>query len=179
MMNSKSEDKDTVGRFWLVGIRVDPNFPTPDFYTLLRADPEYWPIVYNGQIVLFRDIENAQDALDLYLRSQGLPTARAPLDPALTLDFAQALYLLTSQSSDDTACLLNLINTILDMLKAVSVNPPRTYRSYLSQIADHLTFNREFGSLLKTQNLERVKIIEAIQWALGAIVTKSGFFPKG
>jgi hypothetical protein len=165
-------------RFWLVGLRLDPNFPNPDFYTLLRDDPAYWPIMYQGQIIFFHDVGMAQEALDFYLHHLSLPPSHAPTEPTLILDFAQALYLLSKESLDETSCLLNIINTLLDMLKAASVELPAMYRADLHEIADHLTFSKEFESFLKDQQLERAEVIEALQWALGAVLTKAMFFPK-
>ena len=165
-------------RFWLVGLRLDPNFPHPDFYTVLRDEPEYWPIVYEGQIIFFQKAEVAQDALDFYLGHLRLPPANVPTEPTLILDFAEGLYLLSKESRDEVSCVLNIINTLLDMLDAACVRVPTKYRAELHQIADHLTFSKELGSLFNDQKLERAEIIEALQWGLGAVLTKSMFFPK-
>ena len=165
-------------RFWLVGLRLDPNFPYPDFYTVLRDEPEYWPIVYEGQIIFFQKAEVAQDALDFYLEHLCLPPANAPTEPTVIIDFAEGLYLLSKEFSDEASCVLSIINTLLDMLDAACVRVPTKYRAELHQIADHLTFSKELGSVFNDQNFERTEIIEALQWGLGAVLTKSMFFPK-
>lgn len=164
--------------FWLVGVRLDPNFSHPDFYTMVTDNPAYWPITYKNQIILFQALSARQAALDFYLGQLGLPPKSAPEEPTLILDFAQAFYLLSQESSDEESCLLNIINTVLDMLKATSVAVPAMYRADLHQLADHLTFNREFASFLKDQQLDRTEIIEALQWSLGAVLSRSMFFPK-
>jgi len=166
------------GTFWLIGFRLDPNFSYPDFYTVVREDPAYWPITYKDQIILFQEAKTAQDALDFYIRHSRLPSSSVTDTPTMVLDFAQALYVLSKASRDETSCVLNIINSLLDMLKAVSIELPPLYHSDLYLLADHLTFSKEFGSFINDQQLNRGEIIEALQWALGAVLTKSMFFPK-
>ncbi len=164
--------------FWLVGLRLDPNFPGPDFYTVLRDAPAYWPIMYRGQIIFFQKAEDAQEALDFCLHHLTLPPGTAPRDPALVLDFAQALYLLSTESKDEASCLLNVVNTLLDMLDAGSVEVPAKYRADFHQVADHLTFSKDLESLFRGNELDRIDIVGALQWGLGAVLTRAMFFPK-
>jgi hypothetical protein len=165
-------------RFRLVGVRLDPNFPSPDFYTVLRDEPADWPILYEGQIIFFHKPEEAQEALDFYLHHLGLPPGTVPTEPDVILDFAQALYLLSTESRDEACCVLNVVNTLLDMLQAAAVKLPAKYRADLHRIADHLTFNKEFGSFLQDRQPGRAEVIEALQWALGGVMTRAMFFPK-
>lgn len=169
---------ETSLQFWLVGLRLDPNSSCPDFFMLLRDHPEYWPITLQGQIIFFQEAEAVQFVLDLYLRALGLPPSRAPTEIYLVLDFAKAFHLLSEQSRDEKSCVLNIINTLLDMLKATSITIPAMYREDLHQLADHLTFSPDFGTFIKNEQLGRAELIEALQWALGAVMTRATFLPK-
>jgi hypothetical protein len=175
---TSTAEEEQAPRFWLVGLRLDPNFSYPDFHTVLQDKPAYWPIMYEGQIIFFQKAEAAQEALDFYLRYLGLPPSGVPTEPALTLDFAQALYLLSSGFRDEASYVLNIINTLLDMFDAASITLPAKYRFVLHQAADHLTFSKEIESLFNDRALNRAEVIEAIQWGLGAVLTKAMFFPK-
>ncbi len=55
---------------------------------------------------------------------------------------------------------------------------PAKAREALHRTADHLTFSKDFAPLLADPSLTRAGIIEALQWALGAVMTKAMFFPK-
>lgn len=164
-------------RFWLVGVRLDPNAPQPDFYALLRDNPAYWPIQHNGQIVFFSEARHAPAALAFALPDVRLPVGGLPTDPTLILDIARALWLLSTERADESCCVLNLINALLDMLAAAAVEPPLRHLSALRTLADHLTFTPAFAPLLDAAS-NRAEAIEAVQWALGAVMTKAMFFPK-
>lgn len=167
-----------VGQLSLVGLRMDPNFGDSDFYTILLDDHDYWPITYNGYIIFFQKLEAAQIALDLYSNGTSFGKLIAPNQITLVCDFAQVFYLLSKKTTDDSSYILNTINILLDMLKATSVYIPPFYKDDLQSLADHLTFEKEFKNFLEELKLESSEIIEAIQWALGAVISKSMFIPK-
>jgi hypothetical protein len=163
--------------FWLAGLRLDPNTPHPDFYTLLRDDPAYWPIQHEGQIVFFHEAAAAPAVLAFALPELRLPPGALPTEPTLVLDIAQALWLLSTEPADESCCVLNLINALLDMLAAAALEPPARHRTALHRLADHLTFTPAFAPLLDGA-LKRTDTVESLQWALGAVMTKAMFFPK-
>jgi len=171
--------KSTPGvKLSLVGYRMDPNFPEPDFFTLTLDDEDDAPILFAGRIILFHEPDQAQTALDLYLADKALPAQVAPTELTVVYDYAQALYHLATRSRDESAFIVNVVNNLLDLLKAASIGIPQPYKGDLHALADHLTFDRDYGDFLKANELSRGDLIEAVQWGLGAAMTKAMFVPK-
>jgi hypothetical protein len=93
----------------------------------------------------------------------------------LTCDINKVLRLITLNSIDKDATLINFMNIFFDIINALNIVIPNEYKNVLYLIADHLTFNRRFGSFLKQNKLSREDIINAIYWLNGAIISNSQF----
>jgi hypothetical protein len=174
------------GTLHLIGFRVDPNLPDPDFYVLTTGLNGDVPLLHEGQIILFQQPGAAQDALRLAFpdqadradRSDQAGERRPPADLAVVVDLAEVFYLLTSQTRDESGAILQAVNLLLDFLSATEVVVPPLYRADLHELADHLTFGKSFGELFDTAS-DRAGTVEAVQWALGAVMSRSMFVPKG
>jgi hypothetical protein len=160
----------------LIGFRVDPNLPEPDFYVLTTGLNGDVPLLYEGQIILFQQPGAAPAALRQAFQGQAAQR-QVPTDLAMVVDLAQVFYLLTSESRDESAFILNAVNLLLDFLAAAKVVVPPLYRADLHELADHLTFEKSFGELFETRS-DRTQAVEAVQWALGAVMSKSMFVPR-
>lgn len=160
----------------LIGFRVDPHLPEPDFYVLTTGLNGDVPLLYDGQIILFQQPGAAQDALRQAFQDQAT-RRQAPTELAMVVDLAQVFYLLSVERRDESAFILNAVNLLLDFLKAAEVAVPPLYRAELHELADHLTFDKSFGELFDT-TFDRAHAVEALQWALGAVMSKSMFVPR-
>lgn len=60
-----------------------------------------------------------------------------------------------------------------DLIGAVKVQMPDEYKSALYNLADHLTFNREFGDFIKEKGISREMITHAILWCVGAVTVNA------
>lgn len=156
---------------WLIGFRVDPDREQPEFYTLVIGDDER-PLLADGRIVLFTDPELATEALEL----ADIDVHRLgplPSEVCLVCDVAEALYLLDSQTVDPSATIINLLNTLFDMVKGVGEVMPPEFKKVLYPLADHLTFEREFGSFIDQEHITRSAATDGIYWCLGVMFAYS------
>jgi hypothetical protein len=173
-----NEQSNDSGSMWLVGFRIDPNYPEPDFYTILLQDRSDQPILHQGQIIFFADFNDRQLALELDSEFAKIQNQTAPGELYLVYDIANVLYLVSNESRDESASIVNFLNVLFDMLKSVSVSIPSRYKTVLYQVADHLTFDKDFGDFLEAEGIARTEVVEAIQWGIGSVITKSTFVPK-
>ncbi|NER21907.1 MAG: hypothetical protein F6J86_19065 [Symploca sp. SIO1B1] len=165
-------------QIWLIGFRFNPNYTAPDFYTLLLEEKEEQPISSNGQIILFQDPDYAQAALELDSEFSTLSSQIAPTEVYLNLDFANMLYTISSENYDESGGIIECLNTLFDMLKCASISIPSHYKEKLFSLANHLTFDKDFSVLFVENESLRNSTVEAIQWAIGAVISKSTFFSK-
>lgn len=96
-----------------------------------------------------------------------------PAEPALIVDLAAVLFLIENETFDDSAVILNCLNTIFDLLPSAGKKLSEERKNLLWKFADHLTFEKEFGQYLAANSISRESIIDALTWCVGAIVTKS------
>lgn len=169
---------DNLKEIWIVGFRIDPNYTEPDFYTILLEERDDQPISHDEQIIFFHKIHDAQIALEFDSLYSTMNNCNAPNEVYCVLDVAQSLYLIYEQSIDNSAEIVSFLNVLFDLLKSVSIQMPTEYKTILFKLADHLTFNREFGDFIEAEGITRKQLIEAIQWGVGAVITKSTFVPK-
>ena len=170
--------KNTSYQIRLIGLRFDPEYIEPDFYTLLLEERELLPISSDEQIIFFYTPDFAQKALELDSNFSKLESQIASKEVSENLDFASMFYLIAYECYDKLCCIVDCLNTLFDMLKAASIPIPPHYQRLLYPFADHLTFEQDFSAFLANDENMRNKLIEAIQWATGAIISKSTFFPK-
>src|SRR5262245_21941039 len=156
----------------LVGFRLWPENENPDWYTLFTYGKEDIPIMDNDRLVFFKSV----DLIDrIYAMFDNSIKRHYPLPSEIDLvcDVADMLYVVNHQDSDGSATILNGLNTIFDLLKAIQMTLPAEYKGILYRLADHMTFNREFGAYLRQNAVTREAITNAILWAIGAITIRS------
>jgi hypothetical protein len=156
----------------LVGFRLSPDSENPDWYTLFTYGEEDIPIRDNDRLVFFKSVDLIDRAYAMFDNSiKRLYPPPSEID--LVCDVADMLYVVNHQDSDGSATILNGLNTIFDLLKAIRMSLPAEYKDILYRFADHLTFNREFGAYLSQNAVTRQAITNAILWAIGAITVRS------
>jgi hypothetical protein len=156
----------------LVGFRLSPDSEKPDWYTLFTYGEKDIPVMDNDQVVFFKSldlVDRAHALFDDNINSLFPP----PSEPDLICDVAEMLYIINNEDRDESATIVNGLNTILDLVKATQINLPAECKEILYRLADHLTFNREFGAYLNQNAVTREAITNAIIWGIGAITIKS------
>lgn len=159
-------------KLYLFGFRIDPDREDPEIYTLFIYGEQERPLVADGYIVFFSQPDLAISALKLCkidTSQLGMP----PTEVALLCDIAEMLHLIRYKDIDDSATILNCLNTVFDLVKATLLPLPNDYKRVLYSFADHLTFEQEFASFLTQHEIERSMIENAIMWCMGAVMSKS------
>lgn len=145
----------------------------PDVYTLITSGGEIdRPIVQHKTIIFFPSQSLASSALTLAepdLKRLGPP----PQEVALVCTPKEMLRLVEDETIDETAEILNNLNTFFDLLAAVKIPLPENYKRMLYDFADHLTFEREFGTFLEEQQIERSALREAMEWLIDTVFSNS------
>ncbi|MFM9263953.1 hypothetical protein [Tychonema sp. BBK16] len=157
---------------WLCGFRIDPETEAPNLYTLIAYGEQEPPLVAGGQLVFFSRPELAINALqlcDIDVTTLGMP----PTEIDAICDIAETLYLLDAEDIDESDTIVNCLNTLFDLVKAILMPMPTEYKRVLYAFADHLTFEQEFASFLNEEDIQRSEIVNAILWCVGAITAKS------
>jgi hypothetical protein len=160
---------------YLVGFCLNANEHESDLWTLITSGGDIdRPIVADSKIIFFNDPELAPAALELAdndLKQLG----PAPQEVVLVCNVPEMLHLVDTESADETATILNCLNTFFDLLEAVKQPLPPDYKRILYAFADHLTFHREFGTFLEEQQIDQTMLREAIEWCIETIFSRSKF----
>ena len=169
-----SKDIDGVS---IIGFRINSESRSLDVYTLMTYGAIEAPLVVDGQLVFFRSPSSAAVAYDLF-EEDIKNVSSLPTEVDAMCDVAEMLYLINHQDRDETATVLNCLNTLFDLVTATRTSMPIAYKKILYDFADHLTFNQEFADYIHQQGLNKTTITDAILWCIGAIVVNSRVLPS-
>ena len=171
-MNEKIEQPH-IDSVYLIGFRINPDSEAPEFYTLVDCSGDKdRTLTVDNDLIFFAKLEQKQQAFELF--SKNIKKGFAVSDEVdLVADLAGALYLIENEDLDDSAIILNLLNTIFDLLYSADKQLSDDKKSLLWGFADHLTFEKEFKQYLSSNSINRQSIIDAILWSVGAIVSRS------
>lgn len=158
-------------RLYIVGFRLGPDSDgAPEVYAVCVGDDR--PVSADGRIVWFTTIGLAAQAVGLdddpRVRSLAVPSELHGM-----YDVALALRRLADETTDPDATIINVLNLLLDFLAATPVAWIPEIGSLLHPLADRLTFHREFGTFIDQSDSGRIAILDAVRWAVGAIVLHS------
>ncbi|MBE9114757.1 hypothetical protein IQ249_02490 [Lusitaniella coriacea LEGE 07157] len=157
---------------YLIGFRINPENEEPEAYTILLFGETNRPILINDYIVFFSKPEFARFAVESSEPSL-MEYLSVPKDVELVVDIAQTLYLINSEDIDLDSTILDFLNIFVDLIQPFDSSMPKSYKTQLSALAAHLTFEREFASFLLQENIERSLITNAVLWLIGKIIAKS------
>jgi hypothetical protein len=155
----------------LVGLRLDPQYDGPQFYTLLAVggDNER-PITTDGHIIFFARPELAAKAL---ARDPALATlGAAPQDMETFCDVAQTLHLVNAQDADPEGVILECLLIFDDLVRATRLHMPDRYQGLLTELAARLTERAPLRNIFHNHAL-REHVEDALLWCIGAIAVKS------
>jgi hypothetical protein len=156
----------------LIGFRLDADSDEPSLHTLLFYGERDVPLMQNDRIVFFTAPELADVAYELggdIARKLGPP----PTEVCLVCDFVETLRLIRFEGYDNSATILDFLNTVFDLVKVTTHQIPSEYKTILFNFADHLTFHKEFASFFMENRIERDNVVNGILWCLGAVVASA------
>lgn len=161
----------------IVGFRISPDTPVADFYTILWDDGEYMPLDYKGQLLFFSDMSDV-DEVRTYINTELNTPADIGTELYTVYDIVRMFHLFYRGEEDPYACIVNNLNLLLDMLKTASVHMPFFYNDVLCSTADYFTFSTDINQYIKEEEIDRTDLIESVQWAIGAVMSRGIFLPK-
>jgi hypothetical protein len=170
----ETETSKAIGRdnIWIIEILNSSSGINSNVYSIFITGDHDKPLIKDNKVCFF-----TKDKAIEKIHKMGLSILPNdfPEEIDLTYDIDKVLALLTLSSIDKDATLINSINFLLDIINALSIKLPDEYKNALYAFADHLTFNRRFGSFLKQSKISRESIINTIYWINGAIISNACF----
>jgi hypothetical protein len=159
----------------IVGLRISDEASQPDFYCIKISNTcrDYYLCV-NSKLLIFKDAGLVPDVGARLLREQRIVNV-VTSEPDLICDLPGALRLITEEDVDDRAVILNFLNAAFDIVRQVGCVIPGWAERDLYKIADHLTFNKEFSSFLRAENLMRDELCNAICLCAGLVLPRIFF----
>lgn len=170
-----SYSEDNIEQVYLVGIKLQPGAHQADLYALVlyyevAKNDANRPLTHDGRLVLFRSPEQAPAILDLgdsafrkYRPFRGTV--------AYIYDVPSILEVLEHGTQDTAGSIADFIGELLDFVAATGWRLPEEYRDALYALADATTFSKDLVSL--TPEHARKRIIDALLWCLGAVLSRS------
>lgn len=168
-MNKKYEDIDGIS---IIGFRFNADNAEPEVYTLMTYGANEIALNENANLIFYTNLENTEKVFSLFddvVKNK----FSYPTDVDAVCDLANALYLLENENEDNSATILNCLNTIFDLFASININFPEDRRAMLFSLADFLTFEKDFSNYLKESSVNREKIIDSIIWCCGKLITRS------
>ena len=157
---------------WLIGLRIDPDKETSDFFTLIFSGDSDIPLTIDNYIVFFNEIDFLSATIE-----KMFPEIHKKIDisEVYIVDIAQIFYLINLEAIDNSNTILDGLNIIIDLVKASRLTMPDRYKKILFMVADYFTFNKEVSNLFIESNIGKAEVINIILWCIGAIISKTKF----
>ncbi|MES2109354.1 MAG: hypothetical protein V4577_11425 [Bacteroidota bacterium] len=153
---------------WIAEFIFDQSETAIKLYVIFLTGETDKPILSKDKICFY-----SRNAILTKLASLGFSVLSDKLDDeiALSYDVSKVMDLILFRSIDNEASLINAINTLLDMIKAINMNLSEEYRTILYLFADHLTFNRRYGKFLKENKISSDVLKDIFYWINGLILS--------
>jgi hypothetical protein len=120
-MSQNVVQPDEIDGISLVGFRLLPESDSPDWYTLFTYGVKDIPVMDNDQVVFFRSLDLVDKAYAFFDDSiKSLSPPPSELD--YVCDVAEMLYIINNEDRDESATIVNGLNIMFDLLKAIQVN---------------------------------------------------------
>jgi hypothetical protein len=119
------------------------------------------PLRFNEKMVAFREENVCRSAIER-LRGRLPENVQLEQNYDFVVDIPEAIRLVNNENIDQNAVVLNLINTMLDVVKTSHFQLPEEYRILLA-MADRLTFKEDFSEFTQVRGL----LLKAMIWCAG------------
>jgi hypothetical protein len=168
----ESAEQSKIDDISLIGFRIHSDSETPEFYTLFTYGEVDAALRVDKDLAFFTVLEQKQQAFELF-SEEIKQNFSVPDEVDLVADVTATLNLFENKTSDDSAVILNCLNTIFDLLQSADIQLSDERKNLLWKFADHLTFEKGFGQYLTSNSIGRESITDALSWCIGVIVTRS------
>lgn len=171
----KAEEVRTEDEISLIGIRLEVQRDTPEFFFLaFTGDSAMLPLMRDDRILVFTNKRHFRRVISLAGCEESAAEARRN---ELWFGVGRAIVYLERESIDDWACIIESINLLDDLLIAVNLRRPATYAKHLDALADYLTFDRDLDAFFATASFDRHAACDALRWCIGAVFTRITLLP--
>ncbi len=156
----------------LVKMRYQRTDRHADLYTVMIFDKgEHRPLLRKGRMLCCR----RRRTVATLVRKAGFDPVECAcfLRQPWLMDWSRSRDLLEHHSRDNCSTLLDVINLADDILHGLGLDWPDEYREVLYPLAQRLTMYRKYGAYMKKHGIDRGVALRGIEWALGAILTRS------
>jgi len=167
-----SNTKDLIDGVAIIGFRIFSG--NIDLYTLItygRTDEDF-ALTSDDKIVFFESIEFASEAFNLFGDSIK-KIASVPNSIELVCDIPLVVDLIKHETTDDSATILNCLNTFFDLILAIHAETPKKYKKILYDFANYLTSDTDLDAFFGKSKDKRNEAVEAFTWCVGAIMLSS------
>jgi len=160
----------------LTGIQLDLQEQDGNLFTvIINHNGDLFPLIVDECILFFTDRSLLPKALDL----SGIDAAQYVYDEQIfTVYYALAIQMLMNSDRDETAIILNMLNTFDDFLIGLKIAIPPEFESEIYSIAKYLTFDKSLSDYFQGSAEARAKVVKSAQWCLGAILSKAKILQK-
>jgi uncharacterized protein (DUF1499 family) len=149
-----------------------PTFDVVEFSHIVHGfDKLYLMIDEESNILLSR-----KGRIALFTKDSLLPECVArKIDnkPVLRIDCEEVFRKIQKNKIDQTACIINYINLLTDILESQKKELPEEFKSKIYKLADRLTFYREFNSVLLEHKISRSFLANYFYWMQGFLMAHS------
>lgn len=163
----------------IIGFKTTTYFTRPDFYAILQYNEKegYLPLAYKQQLLFFAKISEI-DAINHFLNTTLNIQKPISTDIHMVCNIVKMFDLLANKKEDEDACILNNMKISMSMLKIGLTHIPIFYNRTLYHIVDHFTSDIDINKFIEKVNIDRVELVETIQWVIGAAISRGIFIPK-
>ncbi|MEM7514423.1 MAG: hypothetical protein AAF388_26080 [Bacteroidota bacterium] len=170
METGTKKDKE---EYFFIGLRIHEENPDPEYYILVFVGGEKdAPLTDDGKFLLFREgpfRKYVQENFGINI----LPKEFVE-EIGMVCELGSSLDLLRNYSYDNSAEILNTLNTLLDVIECLRLPMDKQAFRILEKLADHLTFSREYGeSYFNKDEMTRKENIDAYVSLMGWIFLNS------
>ena len=161
----------------MTGIQLDLQEEDGNLFTvIIDHNGDLSPLIVEERILFFTDRSLLSEGLNL----GAIDATQYVYDEEeiFTVYYALAIELLTNGGRDETAVILNLLNTFDDFLIGLKITIPSEFKSEIYSIANFLTFDKSLSDYFQESTEARARVIKSVQWCLGAILSKAKILQK-
>ncbi len=166
-----------IERVYLIGVRLGATSERADLYSLVlyyevAKNDRNRPLTHDGRIVFFPEPKLANKVLQM---GDAAFRKYSPISDSVdaVYDVSEVIRLIEIEDRDPSANVVTFLNELFDFVDATRFHMPAEHKQVLSDLADHLTFHRDYGDFINREPARRGAVLGAVLWSLGAIFASS------
>lgn len=170
-MTAPSDDSD-VKCWYVIEVRFSANHKPGELYMAVLVSEKDVALTTEGDVCLFRNYLQAEDVIRTY-STTAEPVEYNVDDIACLCDTVECERIISAGVVDLDAVVVDTINTVLDILRSISVDIPASHKRTLFLLADYSTFDRDLSPFFRETGVTKQDAIDAIRWCATEILEHS------